>query len=127
MAIPLSIQLSLRNTEKNKQLVVPRRDRLVLSYIVRCKLWAFSCLLRNKKKNRQLVAPRRGRLCALLWSIKRLHCFYRGETSYYTNVSVYIYTHIDRARIIAWRLRSSSSLKVVMYFFISYCFKKCSF
>jgi len=100
MGIQLSIQLSLRNTEKNKQLVVPRRDRLVLSYIVRCKLWAFSCFFRNKEKNRQLIAPRRGRLCALLWSTKRLHCFQR-EASYYTNVSVYKYMNRHRARIIA--------------------------
>ena len=96
----MGILLSLRNKEKNRQLVAPRRGRLVLMYIVRCKQWAFSCLLRNKEKNRQLVSRRRGRQHALLWSTKRLHCFQR-EASYYTNVSVYKYMNRHRARIIA--------------------------
>ena len=90
----------LRNKEKNRQYSTEKRYTCVLTYIVQRKLWAFSCLLRNKDKNRQSVAPRRGRLRALLWSTKCLHCFHREYASYYTNVRVYIYTHLHRARII---------------------------
>ena len=36
--------------EKNRQLVASRRGRLVLSYIVHCKLWASSCLLGTRRR-----------------------------------------------------------------------------